>query len=151
MRIALLAMTALAFAGCSKTNTMKTESTKKVVVQNAATTNVGDANMTSASAPAAALTTLNETTWEFKGKDGKDLQESVDANGKYITVSGKEHIDHGTAVMNGGKGCFTSLMDKKGEVCWTDPMIAVGGSGETTSDKGEKLPIKRVAYVPHTM
>lgn len=150
MRIALLAMTALAFAGCSKTNTMKTESTKKVSIEKPATTNVADAGRTNASAPAAALTTLNETTWEFRQK-GKDLQESVDANGKYITVSGKEHIDHGTAVMKGGKGCFTSLMDKKGEVCWTDPMIAVGGSGETTSDKGEKLPIKRVAYIPHTM
>lgn len=150
MRIALLAMTALAFAGCSKTNTMKTESTKNVSVENAATTNVAAAGMTKASAPAAAITTLNETTWEFSQK-GKDLQESVDANGKYITVSGKEHIDHGTAVMKGGKGCFTSLMDKKGEVCWTDPMLALGGSGETTSDKGEKLPIKRVAYIPHTM
>ena len=151
MRIALLAMTALAFAGCSKTTTTKTESTKNVAVETAAATNAADVSMTKTGAPAAALTTLNETTWEYKGKDGKDLQQSVDANGKYITVSGKEHIDHGTAVMKGGKGCFTSLMDKKGEVCWTDPMIAVGGSGETTSDKGEKLPIKRVAYVPHTM
>ena len=30
-------------------------------------------------------------------------------------------------------------------------MLAEGASGETTSDKGEKLPIKRVAYVPLTM
>ena len=147
MRIALLAMTALAFAGCSKTTTTTTATTNNVAVENVAT----DANMTNASAPAAALTTLNETTWEFKGKDGKDLQESVDATGKYITVSGKQHIDHGTAVMKGGKGCFTSAMDKVGEICWTDPLIAEGGSGVTVSDKGEKLPIKRVAYVPHTM
>ena len=47
------------------------------------------------------------------------MQESVDADGKYITVSGKEHIDHGTAVMKDGKACFTSAMDKQGEVCWT--------------------------------
>ena len=84
-------------------------------------------------------------------KTGKPIQESIDATGKYIAVSGKEHIDHGTAVMKDGKACFTSAMNKDGEVCWTDPMVAEGGSGETTSDKGEKLTVKRVAYVPLTM
>jgi hypothetical protein len=79
------------------------------------------------------------------------MQESVDATGKYITVSGKEHIDHGTAVMKGGKACFTSAMTKEGELCWSDPMLNPGQSGETTSDKGEKLPIKRTDYVPLTM
>ena len=53
--------------------------------------------------------------------------------------------------MKDGKGCFTSAMNKDGEICWTDPLIAEGGSGVTVSDKGEKLPIKRIAYVPHTM
>ena len=42
-------------------------------------------------------------------------------------------------------------MDKQGEVCWTDPMVAVGQSGETTSDKGEKLTVKRVEYHALTM
>ena len=50
-----------------------------------------------------------------------------------------------------GKACFTSAMNKDGEVCWTDPMLSEGQSGETTSDKGEKLTVKRVAYVPLTM
>ena len=53
--------------------------------------------------------------------------------------------------MKDGKACFTSAMDKEGEVCWTDPMLAVGASGETTSDKGEKLTVKRTSYVPLTM
>jgi hypothetical protein len=107
-----------------------------------------DANMM---APAA-LASINETTWEYTDpKTKKPMQESVDATGKYITVSGKEHIDHGTAVMKGGKACFTSAMTKEGEVCWSDPMINPGQSGETTSDKGEKLPIKRTDYVPLTM
>ena len=53
--------------------------------------------------------------------------------------------------MKAGKACFTSAMTKEGEVCWTDPMAAIGGSGETTSTKGEKLTVKRVAYVPLTM
>ena len=152
MRISTVAIMALALAGCSKATKNTVDTTTTVTNEGkASTTNVVSANMTNASAPAAALTSLNETTWEFKGKDGKELQDSVDATGKYITVSGKEHIDHGTAVMKGGKICETSLMNKDGEVCWTDPMIAIGGSGQTTSDKGEKLAIKRVAYVPHTM
>ena len=152
MRIATIAMMALALVGCSKATKNTIDTTTTVTNEGkASTTNVVSANMTNASAPAAALTSLNETTWEFKGKDGKELQDSIDANGKYITVSGKEHIDHGTAVMKGGKICETSLMNKDGELCWTDPMIPIGGNGETTSDKGEKLLIKRVAYVPHTM
>ena len=147
MRLLTLSIAVLALAACQKSETTTTTTNE---VTNTTETNVVDANMTNASAPAAALTTLNETTWEFK-QDGKDVQESVDATGKFITVSGKEHVDHGTAVMKDGKGCFTSAMTKEGEVCWTDPLIAEGGSGVTVSDKGEKLPIKRTAYVPLTM
>ena len=146
MRLLTLSIAMIALAACQKTE----KTTTTVEATNTTEVNVVDANMTNASAPAAALTTINETSWEFNQK-GKDLQESVDATGKYITVSGKEHIDHGTAVWKGGKGCFTSAMTKVGEVCWTDPMIAEGGSGVTVSDKGENLPIKRVAYKPLTM
>ena len=53
--------------------------------------------------------------------------------------------------MKDGKACFTSAMTKDGEVCWTDPTVAVGQSVNTTSDKGEKLTVTRVAYVPLTM
>ena len=113
---------------------------------------VTEVTETAAPAAPAALTTMNETTWEFTdAKTGKPMQESVDAAGKYIAVSGKEHMDHGTVVMKDGKACFTSAMDKVGEVCWTDPLLAEGASGETTSDKGEKLAITRTAYVPLTM
>ena len=109
-------------------------------------------NTATPAATPAALTSINETSWEYTdAKTGKPMQESVDATGKYITQSGKEHIDHGTAVMKDGKACFTSAMTKDGEICWTDPMVAIGQSGETTSDKGEKLTVKRVAYVPLTM
>ena len=80
-------------------------------------------------------------------EDGKPMQESVDAAGKYITVSGTEHIDHGTAVMKDGKACFTSAMNKEGEVCWTTAPTEVGQSMETTSDKGEKLTVTRVAWI----
>ncbi len=113
-----------------------------------------DANMATDANMAApvALASLNETSWEFTdAKSGKAMQESIDATGKYIVVSGKEHIDHGTAVMKDGKACFASAMDKKADGCWTDPMVAIGASGETISDKGEKLAIKRTDYVPLTM
>ena len=113
-----------------------------------------DANMTSAndvaSTPVPAASPINETTWEFT-QDGKPMQESIDANGNYITTSGNEHIDHGTVLMRDGKACFTSAMTKEGEECWTDPKLDVGASGVTVSDKGEKLTLKRVPYVPKTM
>ena len=113
-----------------------------------------DANLASAEAPAAmpAAFTINETTWEYiDPKTKKAVQESIDASGKYITTAGAEHIDHGTAIDKDGKACFTSAMTKEGEMCWTDPKIEPGVSGETVNDKGEKLAIKRIAYVAKTM
>ena len=112
-----------------------------------------DADMTAANEVAATpvpAASINETTWEFT-EDGKPMQESIDAKGNYITTSGADHIDHGTVVMKDGKACFTSAMTKEAEECWTDPKLEIGGSGDTVSDKGEKLALKRVAYVPKTM
>jgi len=145
MRLTIIAATTcLMLAGCEK----KAEA--PAADANIAANEV--AVETANTAAPMALASINETTWEFTdAKTGKPMQESIDATGKYITVSGKEHIDHGTAVMKDGKACFTSAMNKDGEACWSDPMIAEGQSGETTSDKGEKLPIKRTAYVPLTM
>lgn len=109
-----------------------------------------EANVADANAAGTALASINETSWEYT-EDGKPMQTSVDASGNYITNSGTEHDDHGTAAMKDGKVCFTSAMNKDGEMCWTDPMVAVGASAESTSDKGDKLTVKRVAYVPLTM
>jgi hypothetical protein len=53
--------------------------------------------------------------------------------------------------MKGSKLCFTSAMNKEGEDCWQDPVLAVGESGESVSDKGKKLTVKRVAYQPLSM
>jgi hypothetical protein len=113
-----------------------------------------DANITAANevaaTPVPAAFPINETSWEYT-REGKPMQESIDARGNYITTSGAKHIDHGTVVMKDDKACFTSAMTKEGEVCWTNPKLEVGASGETVSDKGEKLPLKRVAYVPKSM
>ncbi len=105
-----------------------------------------------AAAPAAtpAAMSLNETTWTFT-MDGKPIEESIDASGNYIATTGTEHFDHGTVAMVDGKACFTSAMDKEGPECWTVKDTAVGGSEETTSDKGGKLTVTRVAYVAKTM
>ena len=143
MRKIILVAAIVALAGCNKQPAAEPANDANVAM---------DANMADANVAGTALASLNETSWEFTdNKTKKPMQESVDATGKYITVSGKEHIDHGTAVMKDGKGCFTSAMTKDGEMCWTDPKLAEGASGETTSDKGEKLAIKRVAYVALTM
>jgi hypothetical protein len=90
---------------------------------------------------------LHETTWTFM--DGKTkVQQSINDRGVYVenAVSGK-HIDHGTAVMKGGKACFTSAMTKDGEECWTTHPTAIGQSMTTTNDKGRKLKVTRVKYV----
>jgi hypothetical protein len=103
---------------------------------------------TAAATPAAFQ--LNETTWTFTDtdKDKTQVKESIDANGNYIanTLDGKKHLDHGTSVMKGDKACFTSAMTKDGEDCWTTKPVAIGESMDTTSDKGKKLTVTRVAY-----
>jgi hypothetical protein len=78
---------------------------------------------------------LNETTWEFTD-GGKNMTETIDASGKFVAWTGAEHIDHGT-----------SAMDKEGEICWTAQPTEIGQSMDTTSDKGKKLTVKRVAYM----
>ena len=109
---------------------------------------VNEANLAVAETPAAtpATMSLNETTWTFT-RDGKNIQESIDASGNYVANADSEHIDHGTYAAVDGKACFTSAMDKEGQVCWTAKDVAIGESMETTSDKGEKLMVTRVAYV----
>ena len=137
---------AFALSGCSQERAADPAIENEVALANEAEN--ANANM----AAPVALASLNETTWEFTDpKTKKPMQESIDASGNYIIVSGKEHIDHGTAAMKDSKACFTSAMTKEGEECWVDPVLAIGQSGVATSDKGEKLTIKRTEYVPLTM
>ena len=101
-------------------------------------------------APAEVMS-LHETTWTFT-RDGKDIQESIDASGDYIANAGEEHVDHGTYALVDGKQCFTSAMTDEGQVCWTTPAnVEVGESVDITSDKGEQLTVTRQEYVPMTM
>ena len=141
MRLTICLTAALALCACS--NQAEAPTADNAAEANLATTDASaDASM--------AANDYRETSWEFTYK-GKPMLESIDASGNYITVSGKEHIDHGTSVVKGTKICFTSAMDKKGEDCWQDPKLEVGQSGESVSDKGEKVTLKRVAYQPLSM
>jgi hypothetical protein len=140
MRIVMVSLAVLALVACNK----PAETTDDM--------NAGDANMTmdanataDANMMAVAAFQINETSWEFS-REGKAQTETVDATGNYVAWSGDEHVDHGTAVVKGDKVCFDSAMDKEGETCWTTSPIEVGQSFETTSDKGEKLTVKRIAY-----
>ena len=146
MRKLILVAAVAVLAGCSQQPAEPANDANVALDANVA----ADANAADANAAGTAVASINETSWEFT-EDGKPMQESIDAQGNYIVNSGTEHIDHGTVVMKDGKACFTSAMTKEGEDCWSDPKLAVGESGESTSDKGEKLTIKRVAYVPLTM
>ena len=136
MRFIILTATAcLALAGCNRASD--------------APAAANDANAATPAATPATMS-LNETSWTLT-RDGKNIQESIDANGNYIANAGTEHVDHGTYVDKDGKACFTSAMDKEGEVCWTAGTVEIGGSMETVSDKGEKLTVTRVEYTPLTM
>lgn len=144
MRIIMTAVAALALTACERAADTTTNAADNMAME----VNAPDANVMGANAmvtPAAIQ--LNETTWEFT-MDGKPVTETIDAAGNYVAWSGTEHVDHGTAVVKDGKACFTSAMDKEGEVCWTAQPTEIGQSTESTSDKGEKLTIKRVAFVP---
>ena len=146
MRIVMTSLAVLALVACGRPAETANDANAAMDANMSMDANAtADANMV---VPAGFQ--INETSWEFT-REGKATTESIDATGSYVAWSGAEHIDHGTAVMKDGKACFTSAMTKDGEVCWTDPMIAIGQSGETTSDKGEKLTVKRVAYTPLTM
>jgi hypothetical protein len=136
----MISLAVLALVACNK----PAETTNDM---NAADANMAtDANATDANMAVPAAFQLNETSWEFT-QDDKAQTESIDASGNYVAWSGAEHIDHGTAVMKDDKACFTSAMDKEGETCWTTSPLEIGQTFETTSDKGEKLTVKRIAYM----
>ena len=147
MRILIVSMAALALVACNKKDAATANAANAGMASDAMAAN----NMVAANdmmAPAAA--TMNNTTYEYV-RNSRAIQLSVDGSGNYISTAGKDHMDHGTTAMKDGKLCFTSAMTKDGEICWTDPKLAVGQQGPTVSDKGEKLTVKQVAYVPKTM
>ena len=142
MRIVMTSLAVLALMACNKP-------------AEPAADNAADANMAmeaNAAAEANAVATpagfqINGTSWEFT-QDGKPHTESIDASGNYVQWSGDKHVDHGKAWMKDDKACFDSAMDKEAEDCWTTAPTEIGQSMDTTSDKGEKLKVTRIAFIP---
>ena len=145
MRLTIVTLAALALVACNKSEAPAgngmADANAAADMNAAAEANATDMNATAT--PAAFE--IKGTTWTFTRK-GDNVKESIDENGNYVANAGTKHIDHGTALMKGDKACFTSAMDKSGEECWTTSPTAIGQSFETTSDKGEKLTVTRVAY-----
>lgn len=142
MKKLILVAAFAALAACGGQKTEAPADNANAMDMNAEEANAMDAN---AMATPAAFE-IKGTSWEFT-RDGKMENETIDADGNYVAWSGDKHVDHGTAVMKDGKACFTSAMDKEGEVCWTTAPTEVGQSFDTTSDKGEKLTVKRIAFL----
>jgi hypothetical protein len=145
MRIVMTSLAVLALVACSKPAATGNEAAGNEA--NATETNATEVTNTAAATPAAFQ--LNETTWTYTYK-GKDQTESIDANGHFVswvTKPAVKVVDEGSSVMKGDKACFTSTTNpKQGEECWTTKSVDVGQSMDTTSDKGEKLTVTRVAY-----
>ena len=146
MRLTIITLATIALVSCNQADAPADTNAAEANVEADANVVAADANADAAAAP----NNYSESSWEFTYK-GKPMLESIDASGNYITVSGEEHIDHGTTVVKGTKLCFTSTMKDEGEDCWQDPKLEVGQSGESVSDKGVKVNLKRVAYKPLSM
>ena len=143
MRLTICLTAAVALCACSK------PAESPPAAENAAE-NVAEANAdANAAAATPAAMQINETSWTYTDKDGKKVQESIGPDGKFVTTStdGK-HVDHGKAWVKDDKVCFDSEMDKEAESCWTSKHAEIGQSIDVASDKGEKLTVTRIAYVP---
>ena len=142
MRITICLTAAVALCACSKT-----AEAPPPAADNAAE-NVADANAATSDA-ASGAPKITETSWTYTDKEGRKVQESIGPDGKYVsTASDGKHVDHGKAWVQDDKVCFDSDMDKEGQSCWTSKHAEIGQSIDVASDKGEKLTVTRIAYVP---
>jgi len=142
MRITICLTAAVALCACSKT-----AEAPPPAADNAAE-NVADANAATSDA-ASGAPKITETSWTYTDKEGRKVQESIGPDGKYVsTASDGKHVDHGKAWVQANKVCFDSDMDKEAETCWKAGPAEIGQTMEAVSDKGERLSVTRIAYVP---
>lgn len=138
MRLTICLTAAVALCACSK----PAESPAP------AADNAAEANASASATPDATLK-INETSWTYTDKEGRKVQESIGPDGKYVsTASDGKHVDHGKAWVQADKVCFDSEMDKEAETCWKAGRAEIGQTMEAVSDKGERLSVTRIAYVP---
>ncbi|MCJ8190373.1 hypothetical protein [Sphingomicrobium aestuariivivum] len=100
-------------------------------------------------ASAVAGTPYADTSWEWTSADGTVMTTSYNADGSYVTTGGGSVQDQGSWTWQDGKICDDSDMDDAADMCWSGPpqAVAEGDSFVATSDGGEDVEVKRVAYV----
>jgi hypothetical protein len=139
MKNALLVAAAIAaLGGCQKPATTSNETNETAAANSAATA--------PAPAPAAMVTANGSTpgTYEVTTKDGKKGHTVLNADGTYVDTdpSGKE--TKGAWNVTGGKTCFDPE-GAEGPACYTEGAVGADGSFTATSDKGEKVTVKKVS------
>jgi len=138
MRLTICLTAAVALCACSKPAEAPPPTTDSAAEANAA------ASTASSTAPK-----INETSWTYTDKEGRKVQESICPDGKYVsTASDGKHVDHGKAWVQADKICFDSEMDKEAASCWKAARAEIGQTVEAVNDKGERLSVTRIAYVP---
>jgi hypothetical protein len=138
MKNALLITAAVvALAGCQKAAT-NSENAAASAASNAA-------EPAPAAAPAAMVTANGSTpgTFEVTSKDGKGTT-VLNADGTYSDTDPKGKETKGTWNVTGGKTCFDPE-GSEGPACYTESAVGADGSFAATSDKGEKVTVKKVS------
>ena len=134
----LVAAAIAALGGCQKPATTSNETNETAAANSAATA--------PAPAPAAMVTANGSTpgTYEVTTKDGKIGHTVLNADGTYVDTdpSGKE--TKGAWSVTGGKTCFDPE-GAEGPACYAEGAVGADGSFTATSDKGEKVTVKKVS------
>jgi hypothetical protein len=134
----VIAAAAAALVGCHKAENKSEQSAENEALNSGAAT---------AAATPAAMTTANGSTpgtFEVVMKDGKKGQSILNGDGSYVDKdpSGKE--TKGTWNVTGGKTCFDPD-GSEGPTCYAESAVGADGSFTATSDKGEKVTVKKVS------
>jgi hypothetical protein len=131
----LVAAAAAALVGCQKPADQSNQT-----ATNAAT-------MPAPAPVAAAMVTANGSTpgtFEVTTKDGKTGHTVLNADGTYVDTDPKGKETKGTWNVTGGKTCFDPE-GAEGPACYAETAVAADGSFTATSDKGEKVTVKKVS------
>jgi opacity protein-like surface antigen len=136
--VLLIAAAAAALVGCQKAATKSDQPAAP------------EASNSAASAPAgtvAAMTTANGSTpgtFEVITKDGKKGHTVLNADGTYVDTDPSGKATKGTWNVTGGKTCFDPE-GKEGPSCYAETAVGADGSFTATSDKGEKVTVKKIS------
>ena len=138
MKNALLITAAVvALAGCQKAATNS---------ENAAAPETSNAAAPAPAAPAAMVTANGSTpgTFEVTMKDGTKSTSVLNADGTYVDTDPKGKETKGTWNVTGGETCFDPE-GSEGPACYTESAVGADGSFTATSEKGEKVTVKKVS------